>query len=105
MEKQNETDVEKTPEFADARVLNDLNGVDRELMQRINTFLRTHVLKVDLSEGRGDGGFGGNKGGLGGGGIGSKNKLKRECSSHSQFSYKLYPLTTLFNHTYRHQSI
>lgn len=79
MEKQNETDVEKTPEFADARVLNDLTGVDRELMQRINTFLRTHVLKVDLSEeGRGDGGFGGNKGGAGGGGIGGKNKLKRK---------------------------
>lgn len=74
MEKQNETDVEKTPEFADARVLNDLSGVDRQLMENISTFLRTHVLKVDLSEGRGDGGFGGSKGG---GGLGNKNKLKR----------------------------
>lgn len=77
MEKQNETDVEKTPEFADARVLNDLSGIDRQLMEQINTFLRTHVLKVDLSEERGGGGFGGgNKGGLGGGG--NKNKLKRK---------------------------
>lgn len=79
MEKQNTTDVEKTPEFADARVLNDLTGVDRQLMQGINSFLRTHVLKVDLSEeqrgggGGGGGGFGGNKGGIGG-----KNKLKRK---------------------------
>lgn len=75
MEKQNATDIEKTPEFADARVLNDLTGVDRQLMEQINTFLRTHVLKVDLSEeqrggGGGGGGFGGNKGG--------KNKLKRK---------------------------
>lgn len=95
MEKQNETDIEKTPEFADARVLNDLTGVDRQLMERINTFLRTHVLKVDLSEneqrggggGLGGGGFGGNKGGLGGGGggIGGKNKLKREYPVQSQF--------------------
>lgn len=74
MEKQNATDVEKTPEFADGRVLNDLTGIDRQLMDRINTFLRTHVLKVDLSEERGGGGIGG-----GGGGGGSKNKLKREC--------------------------
>lgn len=78
MEKQNASDVEKTPEFADARVLNDLTGVDRQLMEGINTFLRTHVLKVDLSEeeqrgGGGGGGFGGNKGGIGG-----KNKLKRK---------------------------
>lgn len=69
MEKQNETDIEKTPEFADARVLNDLTGIDRQLMSRINTFLRTHVLKVDLSEARGGGG---------GGGGGGKKKLKRE---------------------------
>lgn len=77
MEKQNETDIENTPEFADARVLNDLTGVDRQLMERISTFLRTHVLKVDLSEGRGGGGGfgGGNKGG--GGGGGNKNKYKR----------------------------
>lgn len=75
MEKQNETEVEKTPEFADARALDGLTGVDRQLMQKISTFMRTHVLKVDLAEGRGDGGFGGNKGG---GGFGNKNKLKRK---------------------------
>lgn len=79
MEKQNATDVEKTPEFADGRVLNDLSGIDRQLMERISTFLRSHVLKVDLSEERGGGGgFGGSKGGIGGGGGGGKNKLKRE---------------------------
>lgn len=84
MEKQNASDVEKTPEFADARVLDDLTGVDRQLMERINTFLRTHVLKVDLSEEqRGGGGLGG--GGIGGGGgfgnkggLGGKNKIKRK---------------------------
>lgn len=82
MEKQNASDVEKTPEFADARVLNDLTGVDRQLMQGINTFLRTHVLKVDLSEEQrgGGGGLGGGGGGFGGnkGGIGGKNKIKRK---------------------------
>lgn len=78
MERQNDTDIEKTPEFADARALNGLTGIDRELMQRINTFLRTHVLKVDLSEGRGGGGGIGGGGGGGGGGIGGgKNKIKR----------------------------
>lgn len=79
MEKQNETEAEKTPEFADGRVLNDLNGVDRQIMEQINRFLRTHVLKVDLSEERGGGGLGGNKGGLGG-----KNKLKREYLMQSE---------------------
>lgn len=73
MEKQNASDVEKTPEFADARVLSDLSGVDRQLMEKIGSFLRTHVLKVDLSESRGGGGGGG-----GGGGFGNKNKIKRE---------------------------
>lgn len=76
MERSNDTEIEKTPDFADARVLSGLSGVDRELMSKINTFLRTHMLKVDLSEGRGGGGgLGGNKGGVGGGG---KNKIKRK---------------------------
>lgn len=74
MERSNATEVDNTPDFADARVLNDLSGVDRELMSKINTFLHTHMLKVDLSEGRG----GGSKGGLGGGGGGGKNKIKRK---------------------------
>jgi hypothetical protein len=74
MEKQNVSDVEATPEFADARVLSDLSGIDRELMQKVSTFFRTHVLKVDLSEARGGGGVGGG----GGGGIGGKNKIKRK---------------------------
>lgn len=75
MEKQNVTDAETTPEFADARVLSDMSGVDRELLQKVSTFFRTHVLKVDLSEeARGGGGVGGG----GGGGGGSKNKIKRK---------------------------
>lgn len=74
MERSNVTEAENTPDFADARVLNDLSGVDRELMSKINTFLRTHMLKVDLSEGRGGGGGGGGSKG----GIGGKNKIKRK---------------------------
>lgn len=73
MDKQNDTDIANTPEFADARVLNDLNGIDRQLMEHVNTFLKTHVLKVDLSEAR-EGGSGGHSGG-GGGGGGKKCKL------------------------------
>lgn len=90
MEKQNETDVEKTPEFADARVLDDLTGVDRQLMERINTFLRTHVLKVDLSEEQRGGGGGGGGGGFGGnkGGIGGKNKIKRKFLIHFNYHIK-----------------
>lgn len=76
MERSNDTEIEKSGDFADARVLNGLSGVDRELMDKINSFLRTHVLKVDLSEGRGGGGGGG--GGGSKGGIGGKNKIKRE---------------------------
>lgn len=72
MEKTSTPDVESAPAF-DGRMLDGLSGVDRELLERISTFLRSHVLKVDLSEGRGGGGIGGNKGGIGG-----KNKIKRE---------------------------
>lgn len=77
MEKTSTPDAESAPAF-DGRVLDGLNGVDRELMERINTFLRTHVLKVDLSEGRGGGGGLGGGGGGSKGGIGGKNKIKRE---------------------------
>lgn len=69
MEKQNQTDIEKTPDFADARSMSDFTGIDRELMERINTFFKTHVLKVNLNEARGGGG-GGLGGGHGGGGGG-----------------------------------
>lgn len=82
MEKSNATEIENTPDFADARVLGDLSGTDRELMSKINTFLRTHMLKVDLSEGRGGGGIGGSKGGVGG-----KNKIKRKFSFDIISSY------------------
>lgn len=81
MEKTSTPDVESAPAF-DGRVLDGLNGVDRELMERINSFLRTHVLKVDLSEGRGGGGGGG---GGSKGGIGGKNKIKRELPLFSIF--------------------
>lgn len=92
MEKQNASDTEKTPEFADARVLDDLTGVDRQLMEGVSKFLRTHVLKVDFSEEqRGGGGLGG--GGIGGGGgfgnkggIGGKNKIKRKYSVQLLFN-------------------
>lgn len=92
MEKQNQTDTENAADFADARVLNDLTGIDRQLMERINTFLRTHVLKVDFSEGRGGGGggLGGNKGGAGGGG---KNKYKRR--------YQFYLWTDFFINNFK----
>lgn len=94
MEKTSTPDAESAPAF-DGRVLDGLNGVDRELMERINSFLRTHVLKVDLSESRGGGGGigGGNKGGVGG-----KNKIKRE-SFNIYFIQFTQDTCTIF-HTY-----
>lgn len=47
--------VDDTPVIADARALNGLNGLDKALVQTIDKFLRTHTVKVDLSEARGKG--------------------------------------------------
>jgi Protein of unknown function (DUF1676) len=67
--KQNETlkENETIPGISDARTLSTLSGVDKQLVQRLDRFLRTHTLKLDMSdkalaEGRGkDGGLGGGK--------------------------------------------
>lgn len=56
MVKQNENDVDSTPILSDARTLSSFSGIDRELIQKVDRFLRTHVLKVDMAdEGRGKG--------------------------------------------------
>lgn len=52
LEKQNNTNVENTPSITTARALNELSGIDRQLMQKLDTFLRTHVVKMDMSEAR-----------------------------------------------------
>ncbi|XP_037052278.1 uncharacterized protein LOC119085874 isoform X1 [Bradysia coprophila] len=52
LEKQNSTDEADTPSIADERSLNQLNGIDKELMTKLDKFLRSHVLKLDMSESR-----------------------------------------------------
>ena len=47
--------VDETPVIADARAVNGLNGLDKALLQTLDKFLRTHTVKVDLSEARGKG--------------------------------------------------
>jgi hypothetical protein len=45
--------VDDSPVIADARALSGLNEVDKNLIQNIEKFLKSHTLKVDLSEARG----------------------------------------------------
>lgn len=53
LERQNDTSAfEATPSLTSARALNDLTGIDRQLMQKLDHFLRSHVVKMDMSEGR-----------------------------------------------------
>lgn len=53
LEKQNDTAaIEATPSLTSARGLSDLTGIDRQLMQKLDYFLRSHVVKMDMSEGR-----------------------------------------------------
>lgn len=47
--------VDDSPILADARALSGLSEVDRALVQNVEKFLRTHTVKVDLSEARGKG--------------------------------------------------
>lgn len=47
--------IDDTPILADARALSGLSEVDRALVQNIEKFLKTHTVKVDLSEARGKG--------------------------------------------------
>lgn len=45
--------ADDTPVIADARALSGLQGLDKALVQTLDKFLRTHTVKVDLSEARG----------------------------------------------------
>lgn len=47
--------ADDTPILADARALNGLSGIDKALVQTVDKFLRTHTVKVDMSEARGKG--------------------------------------------------
>jgi hypothetical protein len=53
--KTNATDNEadSIPGLSDARALNSLSGLDKSLVQKLDKFLKSHVLKVDMSEARG----------------------------------------------------
>lgn len=53
LEKQNSTAIESTPSITSARAMNDLSGIDRELMTKLDKFLRSHVVKMDMNEARG----------------------------------------------------
>ncbi|XP_058827125.1 uncharacterized protein LOC131687101 [Topomyia yanbarensis] len=59
--KQNSSDDaenEAVPALAEARGLEDLSSTDRTLLQKLDRFLKTHTVKLDLAtnEGRGSGG-------------------------------------------------
>ena len=41
------------PIIADSRALSGLSGIDKNLLQAVDKFLRTHTFKFDLTEGRG----------------------------------------------------
>lgn len=47
--------ADDTPVIADARALSGLSGIDKALVQTVDKFLRTHTVKVDMSEARGKG--------------------------------------------------
>lgn len=52
--KQNETSVEDVPSVVEGRFLNGLTGVDKALVNSLNRFFQTHMLKLDMnSEARG----------------------------------------------------
>lgn len=52
LEKQNSSEVENTPSLTTGKSFDGLTGIDRVLMEKLDTFLRTHVVKMDMSEGR-----------------------------------------------------
>lgn len=52
LEKQNSSDINNTPSIATPKALDGLSGIDRAIMHKLDSFLRTHVVKVDMSEGR-----------------------------------------------------
>lgn len=52
-DKQNSSSKESMLDSADLRALSDLSALDRALLQKIDKFLQTHVLTVDMNEGRG----------------------------------------------------
>lgn len=52
LEKQNGSSLDSTPSIVTGKALDGFAGIDRALLQKLDTFLRTHVLKVDMSEGR-----------------------------------------------------
>jgi hypothetical protein len=53
-EKLDEEDLK--PLLSDARALSDLSETDREMVHKLDKFLRTHTVKLDVSEARGKGG-------------------------------------------------
>ena len=48
-----DNDADSIPGLSDARTLSSLTGVDKSLVQKLDKFLKSHVLKVDMTEGRG----------------------------------------------------
>lgn len=51
--KQNETNVEDSPSIVEGRFLSGLTGLDKDLIQNLDRFFKTHTLKVDIGEARG----------------------------------------------------
>ncbi|XP_062560502.1 uncharacterized protein LOC134224880 isoform X2 [Armigeres subalbatus] len=50
-----DTENETVPGLSDARALEGLSSTDRSLIQKLDRFLKTHTVKMDLAEARGRG--------------------------------------------------
>ncbi|XP_062560501.1 uncharacterized protein LOC134224880 isoform X1 [Armigeres subalbatus] len=50
-----DTENETAPGLSDARALEGLSSTDRSLIQKLDRFLKTHTVKMDLAEARGRG--------------------------------------------------
>lgn len=52
--KNNETVPEEIPGITDGRALGDLTGIDRDLLTKFGKLLQSHVVRLDLTSGRGN---------------------------------------------------
>lgn len=56
MKKEKLDEDDEKPLLSDARALSDLSESDRAIIHKLDKFLRTHTVKLDVSEARGKGG-------------------------------------------------
>lgn len=55
MKKEKLEEEDEKPILSDARTLSELSETDRDIVQKVDKFLRTHTVRLDMSEARGKG--------------------------------------------------